>query len=263
MQSHNIIRLILSLLLGLIAWALIIYKAFAIPITHDELSTILHYYTYNVWEIMMYPDPWPGNHILNTLLTKLSMNIFGQEQWAARLPNMLSFALYFYAAYHICLQLFKNHLLPFLGCLAFFIFNPFLLDFFSLCRGYGMSNALMLCSAMFLLKGFVTQQWRAVWWGFAFSILASYANFTLLIYWCAVTAMIAIFAWNDYLNHKNTKQFFTKIGILAGIDLIYLLLIYTPIHKMQSTDQFVYWQSNGFFRDTIISLIENSRYGSK
>ncbi len=259
---HNAtIRLIITLFLGAVAWIFIAYKAFTIPITHDEVATSIHYYKYNVWQIMMYPDPWPSNHILNTLLAKLSMNLFGWEDWAARLPNVLSFGLYFYAAYQICKLLFKNDTLLFFGSIIIFICNPFLLDFFSVCRGYGMSNALMLCSAMFALQGFMEAKERSIWWSFALAILASYANFTLLIFWCAMSGMMLLYFVNEYFNTKNRRVLFKNVGIIIAINIGYLALIYTPIHKMQSTNQFVFWQSNGFFRDTVISLVENSRYG--
>lgn len=257
------IRFIGSLLIGLAAWGLIIYKAMAIPITHDEVATLVHYYKYSIWEIMMYPDPWPNNHILNTLLVKGSIYLFGQEQWAGRLPNMLSFLFYFYAAFRIVQLLFKQDNVLFLSGLALFVFNPFLLDFFSLCRGYGMSNALLLCSAMFCLDAYLHRKERAIWLSFAFAILASYANFTQLIFWCAINGMMVIYFFNDYLQTRKIKPLIIKAAIFIGIDLAYLALIYTPIHKMQRTNQFVYWTENGFFQDTILSLVDNTRYGSR
>lgn len=261
MLTNANVRFVIAILFGAAVWTFIAYKAFTIPITHDEVATSIHYYKYNIWEIMMYPDPWPSNHILNTLLAKLSMNLFGWEGWAARLPNVLAFGLYFYAAYQICRLLFKNNNLLFFGSLIIFVGNPFLLDFFSVCRGYGISNALMLCSVMFALQGFVEQRERSIWLGFALSILASYANFTLLIFWCAMSGMTFLYFLNEYLNHHNFRSLIKKVGIIILISVSYLALIYTPIHKMQSTNQFVFWQSNGFFQDTVMSLVENSRYG--
>lgn len=263
MLNTKPVRLIGSLLFGLAAWTLIIYKAFMIPVTHDEVATMVHYHKFSIWEIMMYPDPWPNNHILNTLLAKASIALFGQEQWAGRLPNILSFGLYFFAAYRINKMLFKQDNLLFLSGLALFIFNPFLLDFFSLCRGYGLSNALLLCSAMFCLEAYLKRRATSIWLSFAFAILASYANFTQLIFWCAINGMIVIYFFNNYLKDRKIRPLLGKAAIIAGIDLAYLALIYTPIHKMQSTNQFVYWTANGFFQDTIVSLIDNTRYGSR
>lgn len=262
MLKNTRIGTVVALLMGLMAWLLIIYKAAIIPVTHDEVATMVHYLNFSTWEIMMYPDPWPNNHILNTLLAKYSMAIFGVEQWSARLPNVLSFLLYFYAAFRICRMLFSQEILLFLSGIVLFIANPFLLDFFSLCRGYGMSNALMLAAAMFCLEGFMKQQEQALWWSLGFAILAAYANFTMLIFWCAINGMLFFYFLDAHANAWNLRSFFTKIGIQLIGALAFLALIFTPIQKMQSTDQFVYWQSNSFFQDTIVSLVENTRYGS-
>lgn len=256
------IRNSVALLFGLAAWSLVFYKALAIPVTHDEVATMVHYLNYSTWEIMMYPDPWPNNHILNTLLAKYSMAIFGVEQWAARLPNVLSFVLYFYAAYRICQLFFEQENLLFLGGLAIFLFNPFMLDFFSLCRGYGMSNALLLTAAMWSLQGFMRRNERALWLSLLFAVLAAYANFTVLIFWCAINGMLFFYFLDGYINDRNTKTLFTKLGLQLAGALAFAALIYTPIKKMQSTNQFEYWQSNSFFQDTILSLVDNTRYGS-
>lgn len=256
------IRNIIALLFTLAAWGLIIYKALATPVTHDEVATMVHYLNFSTWEIMMYPDPWPNNHILNTLLAKYSMAIFGVEQWSARLPNVLFFLLYAYAAYRIGKMLFEREMLLFLGSFAVFLFNPFLLDFFSLCRGYGMSNALLLASSMLCLEGFLRQRSRALWGCLALAVLAAYANFTALIFWCAVNGMLFFYWLDAYARDQNRKALGAKIGTQLGVAVAFGALIYTPIRKMQGTNQFVYWQSNSFFQDTIVSLVENTRYGS-
>jgi 4-amino-4-deoxy-L-arabinose transferase-like glycosyltransferase len=70
-------------------FSLICYKSFTVPITHDEAWTVLRYLDESAWDIMMYPDSWPNNHILNTLLAKASAGIFGVHDWSVRLPNLL------------------------------------------------------------------------------------------------------------------------------------------------------------------------------
>lgn len=244
-------------------WGILIYKAMYVPVTHDEVPGPTHYCNFSVWDIMMFPDNSPNNHILNTLLTKLAMFLFGNAQVVVRLPNILSFGLYFYAAYQICAVLFKKDNLLFFGGLALFLCNPYLLDFFSLCRGYGISNALLLTSVLFSLKAYLYQKEQAIWLSLVFAVLASYANFTLLVCWCAVNMTSFLFFVNQYVLNKKFLKLIRKTGLLLVGVLAYGALIYTPIHKMQSTDQFAPWQSNGFFKDTIVNLIENTLYGSK
>jgi hypothetical protein len=258
MLTHSRVRFFVALLFGGGLWAFVAYKAFTIPVTHDEVATPIHYIRFSVWEIMMYPDPWPNNHILNTLLVKLNVFLCGTEVWAVRLPNVLAFGGYVFAAYQICTILFKkNHILFTAGFTAF-LFNPFLLDFFSLCRGYGLENALLLSSVFFYLNGFLQQKERFIWWSWVLAVLASYANFTALVFWCATTILTAVYI----TFFTNKKLIFVKMGVLAGLTLAYLALIYHPIRAMQTTNQFVYWKVGDFFQNTVVSLVKESLYGS-
>ncbi len=50
--------------------------------------------------------------------------------------------------------------------------------------------------------------------------------------------------------------------MLFLLTVLYLALIASPIIKMHSTNEFQYWTSKGFYRDTIYPLIEYSRSGS-
>ena len=65
-------------------------------LTHDEALTFARYVPYPIWQIVKYDMPHldPNNHILNTLLTKLSTSVFGTQEWALRLPNSLAFLVY-------------------------------------------------------------------------------------------------------------------------------------------------------------------------
>jgi hypothetical protein len=253
--------LLLTFLIGLIAWSIIWYKAIYIPLTHDEVATYLYYFNFNVWELMMYPDPWPNNHILNSILAKFSLLIFGQEVWAGRLPNVLSFLLYFLAIYKFSLFIFKDKWWWVLCTASFFIFNPYLLDFFSLCRGYGLSISIMFYSLWILVRGFQEKKEKWSWWALVLSMLSAYANFTLLVFWCATIGMLGMYFFNQYSGKQKRQQLYKKLGILVASSLAFLTLIYNPIHKMQSTNQFEYWQSNGFYKDTIISLVDTVRAG--
>jgi hypothetical protein len=238
----------------------LVYKACYLPITHDEVATTLFYSKFSSWEVMMYPDEWPNNHILNTLLSKYCIALFGPEQWAVRLPNLLFFILYAYAAYRSLLLTVKSSSWFFVPFALLFLSNPYLMDFFALSRGYGMSIALSAASASFLLSGFSRQKNTDIWIAFGLSILASYANFTLLLFWVPVTLACAWYFLLKRLQHQG--RFIWPWVLIGAVNLLYLALIYTPIHKMQSTDQFVYWTSNGFLHDTLLPLIWLSCQGS-
>ncbi len=255
MKRINIIALGI---IFLVIFFSIVYKIIHVPITHDEAPSAVTYFNYSVWEIMMYPNYWPNNHILNTLLTKLFIVLFGKEQWVIRLPNLLCFIGFAFAAYYIIRLLFKNNSVLIIGAAFLFFGNPYLLDFFGLCRGYGMGAAFATISACLLMYGYYQSSDKKIWLAFILAILASYANFTILIFWVAVTILCSIYFLYKYWN--LAKQIVKHLGLFLIISIGYIALIVTPIRKMISANQFRFWTSNGFYSDTLFSMAENLRY---
>lgn len=238
----------------------ILFKVFNVPVVTDEYPTACFYSHFSFWEIMMYPDNIPNNHILNTLFSKCSIHLFGREQWAIRLPNLLFFFFYGYGVFRILKLVLGQDSLFFLPVAIFFI-NPYLLDFFGLSRGYGISSTMVLISAGFLISGYFTKNPKHIWISFATSILASYANFSVLVFWAAITIMAWLYFVID--NKIQIRRLIKPTLVFLITSLAYLALIITPIQKMHSTDEFQYWTSRGFYEETIKSLIHFWRYDSE
>lgn len=249
------INALLFFALFAILFVLIVIKAVQLPITHDEGWSVMAYTKFSFWEIMMYPDAWPNNHILNTILAKISMFFFGDNQVAVRLPNLLFFWVYALAVYRFLKLIVNECEWMFFPLAVLFLLSPYFLDFFALCRGYGISSALTMLSMAHLTKGFVESRDRNIWYGVLSAILASYANFTALVFWAAAMLLAAIY----FAVQKITwKTCLVRWALLAVLALGYLALIAVPIIKMQSTNQFVFWTSNGFYTDTIYSVVHLS-----
>ncbi len=238
-----------------VIFSLICFKSFTVPITHDEGWTVIKYLDKSTWEIMMYPDNWPNNHILNTLLAKASAGFFGVHDWSVRLPNLLFFWVFALGVFRFLKVVFSEKKVWFLAAAAIFILSPYFLDFFGLCRGYGMAAAFTMLSLSYFVRGYTFRIDRFVWLGFVCAMLASYANFTVLIYFAAASAMTGFYF---LLHRKGWLDFSKKVGGLLLIMGGYAALIYTPIYKMKSTDQFEFWTSKGFYEETIASVIHNS-----
>jgi hypothetical protein len=239
-------------------FTLLIIKALKLPVVNDEMPTALTYVNNHVWQIMMYTDNWPNNHILNTLFAKLFVFLFGNTQLVIRLPSLLSFILYGIAIFRINKTILKIDSFFFLPAALLFVSNPYMLDFFMLCRGYGMASALATLSVSYLITGFGQSKDKYVWLAYFLSILASYANFTLLIFWCATSLMVLFYFVKQGISWKKVLR---PVMIMFSVTLLYLALIASPIIKMNSTDEFHYWTSNGFYWDTIYPFIMYSRSG--
>ncbi len=247
------------ILVFLLVLSMILYKLIFVPITHDEVSTVLNYMDFSYWEIIMYPDFVPNNHILNTIFTKLFYQIFGMDVWAVRLQSLIAYFIYSYAVYRVLKTFFSKGSIFVISGIALFFTNPYLLDFFGLCRGYGLAAALVTLSSSYMITGFIKNKDSSIWKAVIFAVLASYANFTVLVYWGAITSIAGVYF---LLKYKDAKSILLKrILILAIISILYLLLIFVPIKKITSGDQFRFWSSNGFFKETILTSIDNWRYG--
>ena len=239
----------------------IFYKATHVPVTHDELGTIFFYSKYSYWDIMMYPDSIPNNHILNTLMVKPLILIFGIDELVVRMPNILSFLLYAFGAYRIIISVLGKTSLFFIPASILFVMNPYLLDFFGLCRGYGISLGFVTLSLSYLITSFKFSYSRHLWFALIFSCFASYANFTSLIFWATACLFVLLYY---LINRKGENQLSNgKFGLMILLGLGYAALILNPILKMQNDDQFRFWTSNGFVEETVKSLVHNGVYGSR
>ena len=233
----------------------IAYKALTVPITHDEGWTVIKYLDKSVWDIMMYPDNWPNNHIFNTLLAKTSAGLFGTSSWSVRLPNLVFFWVYAWGVYRFLKQTFKENKILFLPAATLFVLSPYFLDFFGLCRGYGISSALTMFSLSYFVSGFMTVRRSHIWIALILALIASYANFTVLLYFAAA-CLIAAFYF--LIHRKNWMEVVKFWGMQLALFAAYAWLIYTPILKMKSTNQFEFWTSKGFYEETVFTVIHSS-----
>src|ERR1035441_10020389 len=111
-------------------WA--VARACVQSITIDEADTYL------VWVARHDPSHWEAasnNHVLNSLLMRLSTSVFGVSHLSVRAPALLGAALYILAAYLLCRKLTPELRLqwPVFVCL---VYNPFIFDYLVAARGY-------------------------------------------------------------------------------------------------------------------------------
>jgi hypothetical protein len=136
------------------AFLLFIYVAFraaVVAITWDEAHTFFEYVRSASWLPHSFDYMSANNHLLNTWLMKCSVMLFGESELALRLPNVLAGGVYFFAAGKLAEHLFPRRPMALLAFLVLSL-NPFVLDFFSTARGYGISLALLLCACIQLAR---------------------------------------------------------------------------------------------------------------
>lgn len=240
--------------LSVLVFFLITKEAWVLPLTHDEGNTIYCSQT-SFWDIVSYADPVPNNHILNTLLIKCNQWLFGESLFAARLHNVLFGFLYVIFSFKLLKYLNLDNWLKFNG-FVLLVFQPYLLDFFSVTRGYGLSISLMMMSFYFFVKRMDTHKTNHLVWSWVLMSLGVYANFTLLNVY---VPFFFILAAHSYIRRRDI--FLKELMWLSIVGLILLAASVIPLYKMMNTSQFVYWGTSGFLKDTWYPLIQALRSG--
>jgi len=120
----------------------LIFRAINVELTYDEAYTFLNYvYTDNVFNIGI-----ANNHILNSFLIAITTKL-GYSELFIRLPNLISGALFILFVY----KFLKSNNYKIVGYVLL-LSNPYILDFFSIARGYGIGAFLIFLSSYIFLK---------------------------------------------------------------------------------------------------------------
>lgn len=239
-MKRNSYHLLLSLI-GLFFLWYIAQRSVHLSMTHDESSTtnvVDGSYTDIMFAKNMFGTA--NNHILNSLLLKKSVAVFGWHEWSIRLPNVLSFLLYFTAVVLLMQRISRNNVVRLAGILLFCT-PHFIIDYFSLARGYGMAAAFQTLGLYYFVAFFDQRKQKLLVLSFSMTALAVYANFTwlnvLLAQWAVVNLLLLL---------EKKEQSFAKftINILRIniapllITILLALLIYKPIGYLSGNNEF-------------------------
>jgi hypothetical protein len=119
---------------GLLVFTLVVARAAVMPLVHDEAASLFWYV--DRAEFLPYRSLWDANnHYLSSAIGILSTKLFGLHLWSIRLFSVIAFVIYAWAIARI-VQNIDRHLVRWCTWFAL-ILCPFVIDFFSLFRGYG------------------------------------------------------------------------------------------------------------------------------
>ena len=184
-----------------------ILRAARVPFTIDEASTYLNYLASNV--LAVFDLNSANNHFLNTLLAKIAWTLGGSSEFVLRIPNLLGYSLYLCFSFLILHRFIKNKVFIVCGYLLLNL-NPYVLDFFSLCRGYGLSLGFLM-AALFFFFSFLDKAspspkegYRDLSRSLAAATLAVLANFSLLNVYLSLVVFAGGFM--IFLNFKDKRR---------------------------------------------------------
>jgi len=179
-------------------FAVIVIKAASADLTWDEAWTFLHYGR----------DPLgftrldlANDHPLNSVLVWLSTWLLGNSELIIRLPNVLAGGLYLAVTARLVRRV-RLKWLAFAVCAL----QPYLIDYFSLARGYGLAVALVQCGLVAGLFAGTERRRLATMLGCC--ALASFAIFSTVV---ALYSLIVAHLFDAWRHRRETG------GAISGL----------------------------------------------
>lgn len=125
------------------------YRAAAQAVVHDE-AFFFGRFVDGAWSQLWSPYD-AANHVLYTVLAKISIALFGLSELTLRLPSVLAGLVLMLATFRI-LSTCRSRILRWTLYIGIGL-HPLLLDFSIAARGYGLSLALLACAVYATMRG--------------------------------------------------------------------------------------------------------------
>ena len=216
--------------------------------SHDEAATFFFFIQSGNY-MPFYSQVDANNHILNSFLGNICFHLFGSSPFSLRLPNLLGFLALIGATYSISGHLEKIGSKVFLTTALLFSFHW--LTFFSACRGYGLSMALLILGLSFFINYISdTTQSKFFFLSILTFQLAISANLILII-------IVLILSGILFLVQISNKQFFKPFTIVIWV--IHLALIYYWLRFsffLQDSGALYYGEGKSYWKTTFVTLIQ-------
>ena len=144
---------------------------------HDEIATYMFYFYHGDY-IGEYIHWDANNHLLNSYIGHKVYGVFGDNIPVLRLPNLLAFVVYFWGT----VRLTRDFKTPYLKLTSLVALNsiPFIIEYFGVARGYGLSIGFFVWGLVHFLHYLNSPSVKALFFSYLFMGLAVSANLTLM-----------------------------------------------------------------------------------
>jgi hypothetical protein len=236
-KIKQINKICISLTFLLLAYSTI--RAYWLSMTVDEGTTFFNLVEERTYSQIIFQESAFGtanNHILNSLLAKLGYQLFGMHVLALRLGSLVAHGFYLFFGYKITILLQKQSVWVALTLFVLLNFNPYLLDFFSLARGYSWSLAATLAGIFYFLQRDFTKAAVAM-------AIGIFANFSFL----HVAAVIWLLFQMRFLMEKRPISEIVRANLPPSVILGFVgVLVLNPILVLKKNGEFLYGEDNLF-----------------
>lgn len=196
---------------------LIILRAFYVDFTHDEAVSFFSLVLNESSDVFVTADA--NNHLLNTLLMRVTYKIAGVQEFAFRLPNIIAGLMYVWLSLRLVKEIFSHRLS---ALAAFTLINSQILvvEFFSLARGYGLALGFIMLTVycVYRLINSHSPLFNMVI-ASAAACGASFANFTAINF--TLSALLAV--WVIFVAVTQWKRSSPLSRLINGSALLIII----------------------------------------
>lgn len=235
------------IVISLTAFVIVCLRSYLVPFNHDETATFFMYIQSGKY-MPFNSQVDANNHVLNSFLGNICFHLFGSSPFSLRIPNLVGLLILIFATYKICYKLKQSGSKVFLTAGMLLSFHW--LSFFSVCRGYGISMALLMMGLAYMMDYIDNPQNNKFLLSLLFFQLAISANLILII---VVLLLSGIMALIQLLN----KKLFNPLTIIVWVlhlGAIYYWLSFSFF--LQENGALYYGAGDSYWKVTFVSLIQ-------
>lgn len=241
-KEHKLIVALYFVLL----FCFIVVRSITVPLLPDEAFT---YFLYVEPATFFAPAAQmdANNHLLNSILSFCSAELFGHSTFTLRLPNLLFALLYFFSSYRLA-KYQSTKLAFWITLIALNSVYP-VIEFLSLSRGYGMSYALLLTGVLVVFDFQRTKNRFLPWLLLAIVVLGLSAQLSMLF---AFGGMLMLVIGILFTEKKVVKRWLNWLYV--GISCFVMLLFVKHIHELKSAGLLYFGTTDNFPFSSLESL---------
>ena len=238
----------LFLLTSSLVFFVVALRSYLVPFNHDETATFFYFIQSGKY-MPFHSAIDANNHVLNSLLGNVCFHLFGSSPFSLRIPNLIALIILMLATYKISkfLNQFGSKVVLMAGLLLSFHW----LSFFSACRGYGLSMALLMMGIAFMLDYINNTENKSA---FIFSIvfwqLAISANLILII----VVLLLSGITFIIQISNKKLINPLVIVTWLLHFAAIFYWLSFS--FYLQEKGALYYGEGTDYWKVTFVSLIQ-------
>jgi hypothetical protein len=233
-------------------------RAATLSFTHDESFTYTRHVHDPLSSIVLYDEVTANNHLLNTLAMKLAEGTLGTSELALRASSVVAFAVYVVSIAVLLLRVdrWPVRVLGFSLAIA----NPYVLDFFSLARGYALALALVAASAVAIVRYVERPSGWAALAASACAGVAVLSSFATLVYFVAVLLVtgLALVVPRPARADAGARR---RIAAAVTLPVVVVAILgVVPLIRLRSASELYVGGVDGFWQDTVYSIAWSALY---